>query len=336
MSLSPVNWATLRQLRGLCYAHLSIHRGSVSQSIHTSIHPCTLSLTIFVYNSLELLFFFFPFCFFGWFWGGPQIIEGDPTLVRKRAILPDQMPECRWTTGGWLWRWNPNFKENIIVIGKFLIPFGPWCGTDLEKSAEFCLTISPSHQAGQPAVTNSLIRINCTAAAAATSEKHEGTTFPGLNCSTKLFWYTQKDSDQSAHHHRRRPFLYVKFFCLLLSKCLSVLGGHQTNPSPPLFFLQIKRLALWKRRRPWPYIWYWGCVWWKWFLGFEPAGYWFFITLSGRVFYYYYFKNWVSMRLSISWVIPTGYSGVFIFPFFYYFLPCLCSISWPCLAFLDW
>jgi hypothetical protein len=77
-----------------------------------------------------------------------------------------------WVTRKWWWWW--------------------WCGTDLEKSAEFCLTISPSHQAGQPAVTNSLIRINCTAAAAATSEKHEGTTFLGLNCSTKLFWYTQR------------------------------------------------------------------------------------------------------------------------------------------------
>jgi hypothetical protein len=119
-------------------------------------------------------------------------------------------------------------------------------GTNLEKSAEFCLTISPSHQAGRPAVTNSLIRINCTAAAA-TSEKHEGTTFPGLNCSTKLFWYTQKDSDQSAHYHRRRPFLYVEicclYSCLLLSKCLSVLGGHQTNRAAFFFLMQIKRLA---------------------------------------------------------------------------------------------
>jgi hypothetical protein len=97
MSLSPVNRATLRQPRGLCYAHIFIHHGSVSPSIHPSIHSCTLSFTIFVYNSLELFFFFFslPFVFSVGFGGGPQIIEGDPTLVRKRAILLDQMPECR-------------------------------------------------------------------------------------------------------------------------------------------------------------------------------------------------------------------------------------------------
>lgn len=64
MSLSRVNWPTLRQPRGLCYAHLFIHHGLVSQSVHPSIHSCTLSLTIFVYNSLELFFFvFFLFVF---------------------------------------------------------------------------------------------------------------------------------------------------------------------------------------------------------------------------------------------------------------------------------
>jgi hypothetical protein len=166
------------------------------------------------------------------------------------------MPEMslkRWGGGEEAMMMKSKFLKNIYCDWKFLIPFGPWCVGDDEvvvvvprvvpiwkKLAKFCLTISLSlgRLVGQQ-VTISLSHqgLNCTATAAS-DEKNEGTTFPGLNCSTKMFWYTQRFRSKCAPETIFVCGNCCLFRCLLLSA--SVHGGRQTNHPPFLFYFADK------------------------------------------------------------------------------------------------
>lgn len=262
MSLSPVNWATLRQPRGLCYAHLSIHRGSVSQSVHPYIHPSMYTfsyhLCIQLFRTPFFSFSFFLFVFSVGFGGSSNNWRWSDTCEKKSNFAgPDaRMP---LNNGGMTMEDEIQiFKKTFIVIGKFLIPFGPWCVGDEELVVVWYIPIwksRPSFAWQFLLLTRPASRpwqILSSGLTALQQQQHPRSTKELLfrvwtvqqNC-----FGTFKDSDQSAHHHRR-PFLYVEicclFSCLLLSKCLSVLGGHQTNRAA-FFFNADKKISMMKK-----------------------------------------------------------------------------------------